>query len=126
MYRVAIVIAMFAIVALLARYLMSPSKQNALETAQSWGNLAPWPVDHSALDVTARGGPFSQEFVVRFQLEASAIHAWIASCPGAHGVVPSASGPEDVYLLHPAGGAQFSEVRVDRITGVVIVRVYWS
>ena len=103
-----------------------PKKQSAIDTSIEWARLAPLPVPNREVAVETVGSPFTREFKLSFQLSEAQLEQWLSDCEGISDAEIFQEGEITRYAIRPGGGAQFAEVRVNRSTGEVVVRTYWS
>jgi hypothetical protein len=103
-----------------------PHKQSAIETSIEWARLAPLPVPTREVAVETFGSPFTREFRLSFHLSEAQLEQWLSECEGISDAKIFQEGVFTRYAIRPGGGAQFAEVRVNRSTGEVVVRTYWS
>ena len=103
-----------------------PIKQSAIDTSIEWAKLAPLPVPTRKVAVETIGSPFTREFSLSFHLSQAQLEQWLSDCEGILDAEVFQEGKITRYAVRPGSGAQFAEVRVNRSTGEVIVRTYWS
>ena len=103
-----------------------PRKQSAIDTSIEWARLAPLPVPTREVSVETVGSPFTREFRLSFYLSEAQLEQWLSDCEGISDAKIFQEGEITRYAIRPGGGAQFAEVRVNRSTGEVFVRTYWS
>ena len=102
------------------------NRRSALAAAAKWARLAPLPTSARDVGVDAKGSAFTREFVVTFDAPAAEIERWIAASPGPASATRTTAGSVTTYAITPGGGAQFAEVKVDRVANRVVIRTYWS
>jgi len=90
---------------------------SAIDTAQTWARLAPFPATARDLHV---------QFKITFVAPKQDVASWIKMSPGPASAKQSADGSETVYEIAPGGGATSAEVRVDPSTGRVSIDTSWS
>ena len=99
---------------------------SAINTAQTWARLAPFPATARELHVQTLGSMFTRQFKISFVAPKQDVASWIQMSPGPASAKQSADGSETVYEIAPGGGATFAEVRVDPSTGRVRIDTFWS
>ncbi len=99
---------------------------SAVNVSREWARVAELPVPTWWVGVDTRGSAFTREFVLDFNASSEELDAWLAASPGIQDADITESGSQITYSIAPGGGAQFAEVVVDRETGAVRIRTYWS
>lgn len=106
-------------------------KQNERQIVLDWSGLQEVPVWANDIQVEVKGGGFSREFTMTFTGPTSDIEAWIKNEKvfAAAELKPGTEGMDEsvyTYVLEPKGGAQYAEIMINKKSGEVKVRVYWS
>jgi hypothetical protein len=100
-------------------------RSSAIDTALSWSLMNSIPTGTKNVEVHQKGSMFSREFVVTFELPADQLEQWLKQSPGTKGVTATVDGLWEIYQIR-GSQAQFAEVRVNRKTGQIRIRTYWS
>jgi hypothetical protein len=101
-------------------------KKSAIETTREWARLAPLPVSKSEVDVEVTGSIFTRGFRVSFSAASDQLESWLSASEGIADAEIYKEGDFDRYAIRPGGGAMFAEVSVNRYTGDVYIRTFWS
>ena len=109
-----------------AAYVFHLRDADAIATAFMWARLAPLPAAAHDRHVQVRGSVFTREFIITFIAPPETIQGWISASPGPASAPRVISGTVTTYKIVPGGGAEFAQVQVDRESGKVIIRTYWS
>jgi len=102
------------------------NKESAIDTTIAWASLAPLPVSHSGVDVEVTGSIFTRGFRVSFSTAPDQLESWLSASEGIADADLYQEGDFDRYAIRPGGGAMFAEVRVNRYSGDVYIRTFWS
>jgi hypothetical protein len=97
-----------------------------VEIALRWSRMAPIPKEATDLKVGTDGSMFTREFKVEFVLPSISIQRWLDASAGIRNSSSEVTGNEERFRIHPADGAQFAEVRVDRKSGKIRIHASWS
>ena len=101
-------------------------KDSAIETTREWARLAPLPVSKSEVDVEVTGSIFTRGFRVSFSTAPDQLESWLSASEGIADADIYHEGNFIRYAIRPGGGAMFAEVRVNRYSGDVYIRTFWS
>ncbi|MGB7324123.1 MAG: hypothetical protein WBD31_04580 [Rubripirellula sp.] len=101
-------------------------RESGLEAAQQWARMSPLPDSASALHVETRGGPFTREFIIRFNAPSADLNSWLEKSPGTSNLEPVVNKRTRTYTIEPGSGAMHAEVTVDDDMNSVVIHTYWS
>ncbi len=105
--------------------------KEAIDTALAWCRLDPLPASAEGIEVNVEGSAFTRSFEITFSAPMAEIDAWLARSLGTRSLPPETqSAGVETYVIEPGQGAQYAEVRIERIAGQpngqVRIRTYWS
>lgn len=98
---------------------------SARSTVVEWRRLAEFPADRANEKIVVAGSTFTREFEIRFELTPTALESWIKDSPGLQDAAVEISGDMTTYLIKPKGAA-YGMVRINKRTGEVYIKTYWS
>jgi hypothetical protein len=103
-------------------------RQEVIETACTWGGLAPLPESANQITVETMGGPFTRTFEVTFYAPAEDIENWIEASPRLKDNQSSIILPDSIrYKISPGEkGSQGGWVEINDAGTRVKIRVWWS
>ncbi len=98
---------------------------NARSMVVEWCRLAEFPSGRTNEKIAVAGSAFSREFEVWFTLDPGDLEKWIKDSPGLQDADLQTHGDLTTYLIQPKDAA-YGMVRINKATGEVYIKTYWS
>lgn len=104
---------------------LEESNNSARSAVTDWCRLAPFPSTRANEKIVVSGSSFTRGFEVWFTLSADELDGWIQNSPGLQDATVETSGDITTYLIKPKDAA-YGLVRINKKTGEVYIKTYWS